>query len=81
MIQGKFNFAQLTEFLQCRVLDRIVQKHNWNKYVRTFTYWNHMLCMVSYKLTAIDSMRHDVELGSSPVKILPSWFWSNRITS
>jgi len=57
MNQGKYIFAQLTEFLPRRVFDRIVRKHDGNKYVRTFTCWNQMLCMVFGQLTSRDSMR------------------------
>ncbi len=57
MNQGKYVFAQLTEFLPHRVFDRIVEKYNGNKYVRTFTCWNQMLCMVFGQLTSRDSMR------------------------
>nr|WP_321355159.1 IS4 family transposase [uncultured Draconibacterium sp.] len=57
MNQGKYIFAQLTDFLPRRVFDRIVSKHNRNKYVRTFTCWNQMLCMVFGQLTSRDSMR------------------------
>ncbi|WP_201741527.1 DUF4372 domain-containing protein [Sinomicrobium soli] len=57
MNQGKYIFAQLTDFLPRRVFDRIVQQHNGNKYVRSFTCWNQMLCMVFGQLTARDSMR------------------------
>ena len=57
MNQGKYIFTQLTDFLPRRVFDRIVSKHNGNKYVRTFTCWNQMLCMVFGQLTSRDSMR------------------------
>jgi len=57
MNQGKYIFAQLTDFLPRRVFDRIVRKHNGNKYVRSFTCWNQMLCMVFGQLTSRDSMR------------------------
>ena len=57
MNQGKYIFAQLTDFLPRRVFDRIVSKHNGNKYVRSFTCWNQMLCMVFGQLTSRDSMR------------------------
>lgn len=57
MNQGKFVFAQITEFLPRRVFDRIVQKHNGNKHIRTFTCWNQMLCMVFGQLTNRDSLR------------------------
>ncbi len=57
MNQGKYIFAQLTDFLPRRVFDRIVSKHVGNKYVRSFTCWNQMLCMVFGQLTSRDSMR------------------------
>ncbi len=57
MNQGKYIFAQLTDFLPRRVFDRIVKKHDGNKYVRSFTCWNQMLCMVFGQLTSRDSMR------------------------
>jgi len=57
MNQGKFIFAQITEFLPSRVFDRIVKKYNGNKYIRTFTCRNQMLCMVFGQLTNRDSLR------------------------
>ena len=57
MNQGKYIFAQLTEFLPRRSFDRIVAKYDGNKHVRSFTCWNQMLCMVFGQLTARDSMR------------------------
>ena len=57
MNQGKYLFAQLTDFLPRRVFDRIVKNHEGNKYVRSFTCWNQMLCMVFGQLTSRDSMR------------------------
>jgi len=57
MNQGKYIFAQLAEFLPRRVFDRIVRNHDGNKYIRSFTCWNQMLCMVFGQLTSRDSMR------------------------
>ncbi len=57
MHQGKYVFAQLTEFLPRRVFDGLVQKYNGNKHIRTFTCWNQMLCMVFGQLTTRDSLR------------------------
>ncbi len=54
MNQGKFIFAQLTDFLPRRVFDRIVDKYEGNKHVRSFTCWNQILCMVFGQLTARD---------------------------
>lgn len=57
MNQGKYIFAQFTDFLPRRAFDRIVEKHEGNRYVRSFTCWNQMLCMVFGQLTARESMR------------------------
>lgn len=57
MNQGKYVFAQITEFLPRRIFDRIVEKHNGNKRIRSFTCWNQMLCMVFGQLTNRDSLR------------------------
>jgi len=57
MNQGKYIFAQLTDFLPRRVFDRLVDKYEGNKHVRSFICWNQMLCMVFGQLTARDSMR------------------------
>ncbi len=57
MNHGKYIFAQLTDFLPRRIFDRIVKQYDGNKYVRSFTCWNQMLCMVFGQLTARDSMR------------------------
>lgn len=57
MNQGKFIFAQLTDFLPRRVFDRIVDNYEVNMRVRSFKCWNQMLCMVFGQLTARDSMR------------------------
>ena len=42
MNQGKYIFAQLTDFLPRRVFDRLVEKYSGNKKIRTFTCWNQM---------------------------------------
>lgn len=57
MNQGKYVFAQITEFLPRRVFDRLVVKYSGNKRVRTFTCWNQMLCMVFGQLSNRDSLR------------------------
>ena len=57
MNQGKYIFAQLTDFLPRRAFDSIVERYDGNKYVRSFTCWNQMLCMVFGQLTSRDSMR------------------------
>lgn len=57
MNNGKYVFAQLAEFLPHRVFDSIVDKHLGNRYVKHFTCWNQLLCMVFGQLTNRDSLR------------------------
>lgn len=57
MNQGKYVFAQLVEFLPRRVFDRIVQQYAGNKYVKHFSCWNQLLCMLFGQLTRRDSLR------------------------
>jgi len=57
MHKGKYVFAQMTEFIPQRVFDGIVVKYLGNKYVRHFTCWNQLLCMIFGQLTNRDSLR------------------------
>lgn len=57
MNQGKYVFSQLTEFLPQRVFDRLVENYSGNKYVRHFTCWNQLLCMIFGQITNRDSLR------------------------
>jgi len=57
MNQGKFVFSQLVEFLPQRVFDGIVEKYQGNKYVKHFSCWNQLLCMLFGQLSARDSLR------------------------
>ena len=50
-------FAQITEFLPRRAFARLVTEYNGNKYVRTCTCWNQMLCMVFGQFSNRDSLR------------------------
>jgi hypothetical protein len=58
MNQGKYVFTQIVEFLPQRVFDRIVIKYNGNRYVKHFTTWNQLLCMIFGQLTNRDSLRN-----------------------
>lgn len=57
MNQGKYVFAQLAEFLPQRVFDGIVKKYDGDKYVKHFSCWNQLLCMLFGQLTNRDSLR------------------------
>jgi hypothetical protein len=51
MIQGKYVFAQLIEFLPGRFFDGIVEKYKGNRYVKHFTCWNQLLVMIFVEKT------------------------------
>lgn len=57
MNQGKYVFAQIIDYLPRRVFDRYVNQYDGNKYVRHFSCWNQLLCMVFGQLTNRDSLR------------------------
>jgi len=57
MNDGKYVFAQLTSFLPQRVFDKFISKYSGNKYVKHFTCWNQLLCMVFGQLTNRNSLR------------------------
>lgn len=57
MNDGKYVFAQLTSFLPQRVFDKFVSKYSGNKYIKHFTCWNQLLCMVFGQLTNRNSLR------------------------
>ncbi|WP_246222792.1 DUF4372 domain-containing protein [Maribellus comscasis] len=57
MNNGKYVFAQLISFLPQRVFDKFVTKYLGNKYVRHFTCWNQLLCMIFGQPTNRDSLR------------------------
>jgi hypothetical protein len=57
MNSGKSVFSQLVEFLPQRVFDTIVSRYYGNKYVRHFSCWNQMLCMLFGQLTHRESLR------------------------
>lgn len=57
MNQGKYVFSQITEFLPRRIFDKLVRKYDGNKYVRHFTCWNQLLCMIFGQLTNRSSLR------------------------
>jgi len=57
MNEGKYVFNQLTDFLPQRVIDRIVEKYNGNKYVKFFSCWNQLSCMLFGQLSSRESLR------------------------
>src|SRR5690606_27124600 len=57
MNSGKYVFSQIVEILPKRSFDRIVDKYQGNKYVKHFSCWNQLLCMVFGQLTHRESLR------------------------
>jgi len=57
MNQGKYVFAQIVEFLPQRIFDKLVYQYGGNKYVKHFSCWNQLLCMLFGQLTNRDSLR------------------------
>ena len=57
MNHGKYVYAQIIEFLPQRIFDKYVRKYDGNKYVKHFTCWNQLLCMIFGQLTNRDSLR------------------------
>ncbi len=57
MNQGKYVFAQIIDFMPHRIFDKFVEKYDGNKYVKHFTCWNQLLCMIFGQLTNRDSLR------------------------
>jgi hypothetical protein len=56
MNQGKYVFAQIIEFIPQRVFDTCVERYNGNSYVKHFTCWNQMLCMMFGQLGYRESL-------------------------
>lgn len=58
----KYIFRQLVDLLPHRVFDRIVNKYQGNKYVRSFTCWNQLLVMMFSQLIGCGSLREMILL-------------------
>ena len=58
----QYVFNQLTDFLPQRVLDRLVEKYDGNKYVKFFSCWNQLSCMLFGQLSGRESLR-DLMIG------------------
>lgn len=57
MNHGKYIFAQIIEFLPQRIFDKYVKKYNGNRYIKHFSCWNQLLCMIFGQLSNRDSLR------------------------
>jgi transposase len=57
MYQGKHVFTQLCEYLPKDAFDYLVDKYEGNKYVKSFTCWNHLRVLLFGQLTYRESLR------------------------
>lgn len=57
MNHGKYVFSQLCQFLPRKSFDWFVKKYKGNKYVKSFTCWNHLLVMIFGQLSNRESLR------------------------
>ena len=46
MHKGQFIFTQVCKFLPKRAFDCLVNKYDGNKWVKSFTCWNHLLVLI-----------------------------------
>jgi len=56
MNHGKYVFAQLVEFLPQRAFDSCVVRYKGNHYIKHFTCWNQLLCMMFRQLGNRESL-------------------------
>jgi len=55
-------FNQLTDFLPQRVLHMLVEKYDGNKYVKFFSFWNQLSCMLFGQISGRESLS-DLMIG------------------
>lgn len=67
MNTGKYVFSQISLHLPARIFDRCVTHYNGNHYVKHFTCWNQLLCMMFGQLSGRDSLR-DLLVSIEPHK-------------
>ena len=57
MNNGKYVFAQIASFLPTRIFDKCVSKYEGNKWVKHFSCWNQLMCMMFGQLSGRESLR------------------------
>jgi hypothetical protein len=57
MNQGKYIFSQIVTFLPARIFDRCVNTFQGDKWVKHFTCWNQLMCMIFGQLSNRDILR------------------------
>jgi hypothetical protein len=56
MNTGRYVFSQISLYLPGRIFDRCVAHYSGNRYVKHFTCWNQLLCMMFGQLSGRDSL-------------------------
>ncbi len=57
MNNGKYVFAQIVTFLPARIFDKCISKYEGNKWVKHFSCWNQLMCMMFGQLSGRESLR------------------------
>ena len=67
MNQGRYVFSQLCDFLPVDYFKWLVKKYEGNKYVKSFTCWNHLLVLLFVQLSNREGLR-DLIVTITPFK-------------
>lgn len=67
MNQGRYVFAQLVDFLPRKYFEWLVKKYEGNKYVKSFTCWNHLMVLLFGQLSNREGLR-DLIVSIMPFK-------------
>lgn len=67
MNQGRYVFAQLADFLPRKYFEWLVKKYEGNKYVKSFTCWNHLMVLLFGQLSNREGLR-DLIVSITPFK-------------
>ena len=67
MNQGRYVFSQLVGFLPRKYFEWLVSKYEGNKYVKSFSCWNHLLVLIFGQLSNRDGLR-DLIVTLAPFK-------------
>ncbi len=67
MNQGRYVFTQLVDFLPRKNFEWLVKKYEGNKYVKSFTCWNHLMVLLFGQLSSREGLR-DLIVSITPFK-------------
>ena len=67
MNQGRYVFTQLVDFLPRKNFEGLVKKYEGNKYVKSFTCWNHLMVLLFGQLSNREGLR-DLIVTITPFK-------------